>query len=265
MIHGGGYAARFFSALLIVCSISIVAAASDDPASSPHATGLVFGQTTHNFGRIQKIEPLEFSFSFENGSASPVTIANVSTSCGCTAAKPEKTEYQPGEKGAIAATFDPGGHSGLFESTITVEEGSGATHILTLAADIETLDPATLKIELPSPVISVSPEKVHLGTFKVGETALFKVIVENKGDGDLYIRNADAPNETGVRLSDLPIRKGKKIELTLFYKPDKVGKIKDFVIISSNDPKNAEVKIHLTGKALKPPKNKKPPTRNNHE
>lgn len=265
MIHGGGYAARFFSALLIVCSISIVAAASSDPASSPHATGLVFGQTTHNFGRIQKIEPLEFSFSFENASDGPVTIANVSTSCGCTAAKPEKTEYQPGEKGAIAATFDPGGHSGLFESTITVEEGSGATHILTLAADIETLDPATLKIELPKPAISVSPEKIHLGTFKVGETALFKVIVENKGDGDLYLLNSDAPNEAGVLLSERAIKKGKKIELTLFYKPEKAGKINDFVSIRSNDPKNPELKIHLTGKALKAPKTKKPPNRNNHK
>ncbi len=220
------------------------------------AEGLVFEQTAHDFGRIQKIEPLVFVFSFENVSTAPVTIANVITSCGCTAAKPEKTEYQPGEKGTLAATFNPAGHAGLFESTITVEEGGGASHVLTLAAEIETLDPATLKISLPDPVISVTPDKVRLGTFKVGETALYKVIVENKGDGDLFLTGEDAPNEEGVRLSARPIKKGKKIELTLFYKPEKSGKINEFAVIRSNDPKTPEFKIHLTGKAQKAEKKK---------
>ncbi len=256
MTNGVRYAARLLAAWLTVCSMTAVAAATSDEPSPPLAPGLVFDQTTHNFGRIKKIEPLNFTFSFENRSTAQVTIANVSTSCGCTAAKPEKTEYQPGEKGTLAATLDPAGHSGSFESTIIVEEGGGARHILTLAADIETIDPATLKINLPDPVISVTPNKIHLGTFKVGETALFRVIVENKGDGDLYLRGDNPPNEAGVRLSDKAIKKGKKIELTLFYKPEKAGKINDFVTVRSNDPQNPEVKIHLTGKALKARKKK---------
>ncbi|MBI5636842.1 MAG: DUF1573 domain-containing protein [Nitrospinae bacterium] len=246
MTGKGRHAAWLIAALLTVCS------------TITEAAGLVFEQTAHNFGRIQKIEPLTFTFSFQNTSAAFVTIANVSTSCGCTAAKPEKTEYQPGEKGTIVATFNPAGHAGLFESTISVEEGGGARHILTLAADIETLDPSKLIINLPDPVISVTPDKVHLGTFKMGGTALFKVIVENKGDGDLYLRGGAAPNEAGVRLNEKAIKKGKKIELTLFYKPEKSGKIDDFVVIRSNDPKNPELKIHLTGKALKPKKRNNP-------
>lgn len=256
MTGKGRHMARLFAVLLLACSINVVDGdASDDPAS-PVDPALVFEQTTHHFGRIQKIEPLTFTFSFQNTSTAPVTIANVVTSCGCTAAKPEKTEYQPGEKGTLAATFNPAGHKGLFESTITVEEKGGARHILTLAADIETLDPSTLKINLPDPVISVTPDKVHLGTFKVGETALFKVIVENKGEGDLYLSGNNSPNEAGVRLSEKAIKKGKRIELTLFYKPEKAGKINDFVTIRSNDPKHPELKIRLTGKALKAKKKK---------
>ncbi len=248
MSFGAGCFARLLAALLMVSPIT-VAAAADAPASSP-AGGLKFGQTEHNFGRIQKIEPLEFSFSFENTSTAPVTIANVSTSCGCTAAKPAKTKYQPGEKGSVAASFNPAGLTGHHESTVIVEEGGGARHVLTLAADIETIDPSKLKINLPDPVIRVTPKKVRLGTFKVGETALFKVIVENKGDGDLFLLDENAPNEAGVKLSERAIRKGKRIELTLFYKPEKAGKIDDFAVIRSNDPKTPVFKIHLTGKAL---------------
>lgn len=256
--------ARRFAVLLVACLIVVDGEAFADPVSVLEP-GLLFEQTAHNFGRIQKIDPLEFVFSFKNTSAVPVTIANVVTSCGCTAAIPGKTEYQPGEKGTITATFNPAGHSGLFESTIAVEEKGGARHVLTLAADMETLDSAKLKINLPNPIIAVTPDKVHLGTFKVGATALFKVIVENKGDGDLYLAGDDTPNEAGVRLDEKAIKKGKKIELTLFYKPEKAGKINDFVTIRSNDPKRPEVKIHLTGNALKPPKTKKPPNKNNHE
>lgn len=257
MTGQGLHMVRLFAVLLMACLISVVdgKTAFADPVSSLEPA-LVFEQTAHNFGRIQKIEPLAFVFSFENRSAGPVTIASVVTSCGCAAAKPEKTEYQPGEKGTLTVTFNPAGHSGLFESTVTVEEKGGARHILTLAADIETLDPAKLKINLPDPVISVTPDKVHLGTFKMGETALFKVIVENKGEGDLYLHGNDSQNEAGVRLSEKAIKKGKRMELTLFYKPEKAGKINDFAVIRSNDPKHPELKIRLTGKALKAQKKK---------
>lgn len=230
-----------------------------------HAGALVFDHLQFSFGAIRGIEKLSHDFPFRNASDKMARIVSVTPSCGCAAAKPEKTEYQPGEAGGIKAEFNPAGQSGHHESTVVVEDDSGQKYVLTLAADIETLDPAKLKINLPDPVISVTPDTVHLGTFKVGETALFKVIVENKGDGDLYLMENDSPNEAGVRLSEKAIKKGKRIELTLFFKPEKAGKINDFVTIHSNDPKHPELKIHLTGKALKPKKTKKPPNRNNHE
>lgn len=243
----------------------VVAFACGDPASALADGALKFFTVEHNFGAIEGLGMRAHDFSFLNTADKAVRILSVLPSCGCTAAKPEKTEYQPGEKGTVHTEFNPAGQSGLFRTAIVVNDDAGGKYILTLAADIKTLDPATLKINFPAPVISVTPQKVDLGAIKVGDTVVFKVIVGNTGDGDLYLVGEDTPNEQGIRLSGKAIKKGKRIELTLFFQPVKAGKIIDAVAIRSNDPKNPEVKIRVTGKALKAPKAKKAPNRDNHE
>lgn len=227
------------------------------PASALADGPLRFFAVEHNFGPIEGLGMRAHDFSFLNTADKAVRILSVVPSCGCTAAKPEKTEYQPGEKGTVRTEFNPAGQSGNYKTAIVVNDDAGGKYVLTLAADIKTLDPATLRIKFPDPVISVTPQQVDLGAIKVGKTAVFKVIVGNAGDGDLYLVGEDAPNERGIRLSDKAIKKGKRIELTLFYQPAKAGKIIDTVAIRSNDPKNPEVKIRIAGKALKASKAKK--------
>jgi len=103
----------------------------------------------------------------------------------------------------------------------------------------------------PPPRITVTPKQVNLGVMKKDEVKLYKVIVGNKGKGNLYIANIPAPNEkTGISLSKNAIKPGKKVELTFFYRGIDTGKIKDFVSIESNDPKNPSVKIILKGEVI---------------
>ncbi len=100
----------------------------------------------------------------------------------------------------------------------------------------------------PQPKITVAPKQVNLGVMKKDEVKLYKVIVGNKGKGDLYITNIPAPNEkTGISLSKNAIKPDKKVELTFFYRGIDTGKIKDYVFIESNDPKTPSVKIILNG------------------
>lgn len=98
------------------------------------------------------------------------------------------------------------------------------------------------------PKITVTPKQVNLGVMKKDEVKLYKVIIGNKGKGDLYVTNIPAPNEkTGISLSKNAIKPGKKIELTFFYRATNIGKINDHVFIISNDPKTSSVKIILRG------------------
>jgi hypothetical protein len=59
-------------------------------------------------------------FRFTNSGAAPVTIVSVRPSCSCTTARLEKTVYQPGESGVIAATFTIGDRAGEQRKTIVV-------------------------------------------------------------------------------------------------------------------------------------------------
>lgn len=85
-------------------------------------------------------------FKYKNVGKTPVNFKSVKSSCGCTAAQPQKNEVPPGEKGEITATFTIGGRTGTQVKTVTVEtdEPAQATTVLTLKAvlpEMLTLNP----------------------------------------------------------------------------------------------------------------------------
>ncbi|MCC5834066.1 MAG: DUF1573 domain-containing protein [Opitutales bacterium] len=66
-------------------------------------------------------QSVDVAFPFENTGSKPIRIQNVRTSCGCTAATPEKRVYQPGESGSISANFTVGNRQGVQRNRITVQ------------------------------------------------------------------------------------------------------------------------------------------------
>ncbi len=89
-------------------------------ACSAHA-GLTWETTTQEI----HAKPLDTEavaiYRFTNKSDRTVRIHDVKTSCGCTAATPDKKIYEPGESGEIRAVFRFGGRQGVQAKTITVE------------------------------------------------------------------------------------------------------------------------------------------------
>lgn len=96
-----------------------------------------------------KVEATEAvaKYEFTNKGKEAVTIEAVSTSCGCTAATPDKTTYQPGESGQIEAKFSFGTRTGKQHKRITVRSKTG---------DKPVRDTLTLKVDIPV-LAQVSP------------------------------------------------------------------------------------------------------------
>jgi hypothetical protein len=65
-------------------------------------------------------EEVRLAFAFTNRTDRVVTITEVETSCGCTAASLAKKTYAPGEKGRLDVTFDAKGTAGPQHKTIYV-------------------------------------------------------------------------------------------------------------------------------------------------
>jgi hypothetical protein len=74
----------------------------------------------YNFGTAPSGPPVKHVFKIRNAGTGTLTIDGVTTSCGCTAAKPTKNSLAPGEESDIAVTFDTIGEKGPSTRTITV-------------------------------------------------------------------------------------------------------------------------------------------------
>ncbi|MCW8816322.1 MAG: DUF1573 domain-containing protein, partial [Ignavibacteriaceae bacterium] len=58
---------------------------------------LALQQTSYDFGDIKQGDVVSHDFILSNSGGDMLTISNVTASCGCTAAAPEKKELAPGE------------------------------------------------------------------------------------------------------------------------------------------------------------------------
>ena len=65
-----------------------------------------------DFGRVRPAQVLTHTFMLKNETGQPLTIKDISTSCGCTAFRATKTLLAPGESTAIEVTFNTKGYSG---------------------------------------------------------------------------------------------------------------------------------------------------------
>jgi len=215
------------------------------------ARGLKFEKTLHDFGEVKNGNSYEYLFKFKNEGKNSVTVKDIITSCGCTAvALSGKKLFKNGESGKIKVVYTPAGDYRDISFAVKVfTDRLKQPYILFIKASRKvTKVKKEKRVVSLTPTIIFSPKVVNIGKMKVGETAIYKVIIENKGRGELHVTNFDAENEkSGLPLSKKPIKRGEKIELSAFYKAHKIGAINGFLTIKSNDPVNPIVRVYLKG------------------
>lgn len=89
----------------------------EQKAAAPKA---VLPEESFNFGTITPGQPVAHDFILKNDGKSPLIIRKISTTCGCTASKPDKYEIKGGESTTLKCTFDSRGKAGKQFQTITI-------------------------------------------------------------------------------------------------------------------------------------------------
>ncbi len=79
---------------------------------------------------------LSGEFVFTNTGDAPVTVTDVSASCGCTTPTPPKEAVAPGAKGVIPVGYSTDGRQGRQQQTIFVKTSDGQTHQLRLVVEL---------------------------------------------------------------------------------------------------------------------------------
>lgn len=78
------------------------------------------GNDIYDFGVVKEGEEVKHVYEFTNTGKSPLIIANVSASCGCTTPEYSQHPINPGEKGSITVVFDSQNQVGKQQKIITV-------------------------------------------------------------------------------------------------------------------------------------------------
>ncbi len=112
-------------------------------AASSHA-GLVWDEPLQQYQRTPDDRAMEAHFTFKNTGATPVTIKQLRSSCGCTTARLDKKTYAPGESGEVLARFVFGDRKGLHRKTVEVRTDDKAAEPVILDLRVLIHDPLTI-------------------------------------------------------------------------------------------------------------------------
>jgi hypothetical protein len=84
-------------------------------------------KTVHDFGTITKENEGSVSavFTVKNAAKVPIILSEVKASCGCTTPNWTKEPIAPGKTGKVTATYNPKGHVGPFEKSVTINISVG--------------------------------------------------------------------------------------------------------------------------------------------
>jgi hypothetical protein len=193
----------------------------------------------YNFGAAPSGPPVKHVFKIRNAGAGTLTIDGVTTSCGCTAAKPTKNSLAPGEESDIAVTFDTISEKGPSTRTITVVTNDPKQRQLEL----------TLKGDLRAQV-EAAPPFVAFGIVKHGVEKTSRVtIADLVNDKELQV-GPITNSSVNVKVSQEPRTDGKPgamLTVTLL-KSMPVGPFDDTIkVTTSRAPLNIAVYGTVTG------------------
>jgi uncharacterized cupredoxin-like copper-binding protein len=100
---------------------------------------IYFPEMEHDFGKVKEGDVVNYEFKFQNKGSLPLTIKDIKTSCGCTAAVVSEKNIDPGKSGTIKVGLDTKNRQGRMSRTITVisNDYNEPNKIITIFADVQ--------------------------------------------------------------------------------------------------------------------------------
>jgi len=227
---------------ILVLGCLVLVLASSAFAAKPK---IVFPTDTKNFGKIKQGTESSYEFVFRNDGDARLTIRNVETSCGCTAALVSDKTVEPGKSGKIKVVFNSLGYAGEVTKYIFVDSDDPATPRaqlkITAAVDVP-----------PQSRIDLDRYSFDAGLLVEGDTLEATVTVKNLGELELKMETQleNATFTTGGKPVKFPLKiaAGKEVELGISLPlANRVGLVRDYLLFKSNDPLRSTISMNING------------------
>ena len=182
-----------------------------------------------NHGAVKQGEVIKGNIQFVNKGKKPLELEDVRTSCGCTAVKPEKMIFEPGETATIPYSIETKQFTGVIRKTIRLvfKDKSIRPEVIFVEANITT-------------DLVISPRFINFQKVTLNpDTTLNEFIeIQNNSQNQLTIKKIYADNEMlTVFPSDTVIPPGKSHLFRVDLKPAKIGRFNSSITIET-DHKN---------------------------
>ena len=188
---------------------------------------LEFKEKTVDFGEAESGKVIDVEFEFTNTGDELLIIKNISTSCGCTAAKLDKREYQPDEKGVIKVKFFTQGYSGKVVKTVTVSSNDKDKIYSRLKVQ------GILKLTNFAQA-ELDANKLDFEETKLGETYTKSLTLKNTGTINLLVVELIHGPEIVPVFVQKEIAADQETEIKIEFRPMKAGKFNSFLKIRTN-------------------------------
>ena len=233
---------RFRLVVLGFLALILAASAASAFAAKPK---IVFPTDTKNFGKLKQGTEASYEFVFRNDGDARLTIRNVETSCGCTAALVSDKTLEPGKSGKIKVVFNTLGYAGEVTKYIFVDSDDPATPRAQLKISAAVDVP-------PQPRIDLDRYSFDAGLLVEGDTLEATVTVKNLGDLELrmetQLENATFTADGKPVKFPVKIAAGKELALVISLPlANRVGLVRDYLLFKSNDPLRSTISMNING------------------
>ncbi len=205
-------------------------------------------QMEYDWGEVSRGDHVKYNFVVSNVGGDLLKIEDVRASCGCTAAKPEKSDLAPGESTNINVDFNSTGRSGRQTKYITVKTNDPDKPEIRFKFTGVVVDPGAKSGNLTdSPIMYFAETQHDFGKVQEGDTVKYTFNFKNKGNAPLKIRDIKTScGCTAALVSSERIEPGKEGTLNVALNTShRSGKMSRRVTIYSNDPTNPDMVLTI--------------------
>jgi Protein of unknown function (DUF1573) len=220
---------KIFSFFLLFCTFSLA------QLLGPRAA---VQELEHDFGKIVKGEKVSYSFYISNSGGDLLKLDNVHASCGCTVAKPEKSDLAPGEGTKINVTFNSEKFLGPEEKSIYVSTNDPNNQMITFKISGVVVQDSSESIDIYKPKISFAETKHDFGKVQQGEIVKYEFGFENIGKVSLQIKDIKTScGCTAALASSNSLKPGQNGTINVEMNTrNRHGKMTKTIYVFSNDP-----------------------------
>jgi hypothetical protein len=227
----------------LTCIAAIVLAAGSTQADDQVATvgddwaEKMFSERSHDFGSVARGADVRHKIEVTNLYEETITIHNVSTTCGCTAAEPSQKTLKTGETAYVEVVMN----------TVKFMRDKNSNVDVTLTFDNRSYK--TVRIPIHAyirPDVVLEPGRADFGSVEIGQGAEKHIAIAYAGRNDWEITEVSSANDLiQATLTETSRGDGRvNYDLAVTVAADApAGAIHDQIVLTTNDQGNPKVEV----------------------